>query len=117
MDTILIQGLRVEAMIGAHNWERHVTRQLRIDLELRCDASLAAASDQLADALDYKAVSDRVRALAGMSRFRLIESLAEQLASTLMAEFGIGWLRITVHKPAAVPEADDIAVRIERSRL
>lgn len=116
MDTIIIQGLRVEAMIGAHNWERHVARQLRIDLELRCDARRAAASDQLADALDYKAVSDRVRVLASASRFRLIETLAEHLAEQLMTELGIGWMRLTVHKPAAVPEADDIAVRIERSR-
>jgi dihydroneopterin aldolase len=114
MDTIFITGLRVEAMIGAHNWEQRVMRTLVLDLELACDARLAAAHDRLADAIDYKTVSDRVTELCRQSRYRLLETLAETIAETLMQEFGITWLRLAVHKPGAVPGADTVGVRIER---
>jgi 7,8-dihydroneopterin aldolase/epimerase/oxygenase len=116
MDTIFIQGLRVEAMIGAHNWEQRVTRTLRLDIELACDAAQAAREDRLADALNYKTVSDRVRAICGQTRHRLIETLAEELAATLMREFGVAWLKVVVHKPGAVAGAQSVGVAIERGR-
>src|SRR5581483_5986866 len=110
MDCIFITGLKVEAMIGAHNWEQRVTRSLLIDLELACDVHRGSTHDRLQDTLDYKAVSDRVRAICTASRFRLIESLAETLAQKLMQEFGIEWLRLAVHKPGAVAGTDDLGV-------
>ena len=116
MDTIFIRGLKVQAIIGAHNWEQRVARTLVLDLELGADARNAARTDQLADALDYHAISKRVQAICDASRFRLIESLAELVAKTLLAEFRADWLKLTVYKPGAVPAADDVGVRIERKR-
>ena len=46
---------------------------------------------------------------------QLIEGLAEAIAATLIAEFGIRWLRLRLAKPGAVPWADDVGVLIERS--
>jgi dihydroneopterin aldolase len=114
MDTVFIQGLKVEAIIGAHNWEQRVPRVLVLDLELATNARLSAATDQLADALDYSTVTRRVKEVSAASRFRLIESLAEKLARMLIEEFSVQWLRITVHKPGAVPATDSVGVRIER---
>jgi dihydroneopterin aldolase len=114
MDTIFIEGLHVEAMIGAHNWEQRVRRTLILDAELACDTTRAAQQDRLADAVDYKVVSDRLRAICAQSRHRLIETLAEELAQVLMREFGVQWLRLAVRKPGAVSGTDSVGVRIER---
>ncbi len=116
MDTVFIEGLRVEAMIGAHNWEQRLTRTLVLDLELACDASRTAEKDQLADAVDYKVLSERVRAICAQARHRLIETLAEELAQTLMREFRVPWVKVIVRKPGAISGVDGVGVRIERGQ-
>jgi dihydroneopterin aldolase len=114
MDTIQIKGLKVETIIGVHAWEKKLPRTLLIDLELATDAARAAKSDAIKDALDYKAVADAAVSLVEASRVQLIETLAQRLAESLMKEFGATWLRITIHKPGAVPATQSVAVTIER---
>ena len=46
--------------------------------------------------------------------YQLVESLAEALASLLIEEFAIPWLRLRITKPGAVPGTDAVGVLIER---
>ena len=87
---------------------------LRLDLTLGWDNRPAAAGDDLALALDYAALSERVQEFARESHFQLVETFAERLAEVLMGERGIPWLRIRVTKPGAVPAARGVGVEIER---
>lgn len=116
MDTVRIRGLKVEGIVGVHDWERRVPRPVVIDLELATDAARAARSDALKDALDYAAVAKRVAEFVGASQFQLVETLAERLADKLRAEFDVAWVRLEVHKPGAVPGAQDVSVAIERGK-
>lgn len=85
-----------------------------IDLDMAIDARRAAASDQLDDTLNYKAVSHRVTTFVAESRFRLIETMAEQVAGIVIAEFGVPWVRVAIHKPWAIRGSRDVGVAIER---
>lgn len=114
MDTLRITGLKTEALIGVHAWERKLPRTLLMDLELATDLARAARSDAITDALDYAAVADVTIAFVRESRYQLVETLAERLAEKLMKEFRTPWLRITVHKPGAVPAAQSVSVTLER---
>jgi dihydroneopterin aldolase len=114
VDIVYIKGLRAQAVIGVYDWERHVRQTLVIDLELASDAARAAATDAIADALDYAAISQRVLALVEGSEYQLIESLAEEIARVVMGEFGVRWLRVRVGKPGAVADAEDVGIVIER---
>ncbi len=115
-DRIRIRRLAVDTVIGVHDWERHVRQRLYLDLDMAVDASTAAASDALEDALDYQAVSERLAELAAASSFQLIETLAEVMARQLLEEFGLTWLRLELSKPAALPGTTVVSVAIERSR-
>ena len=114
MDKVLVQGLQVETIIGIHDWERRVRQALFIDLELAVDANRAAVTDDIADALDYQAVCACVVRFIDQGEFRLLETLCDRLADHLLAEFSPGWLRLSVHKPGAVPAARAVGVTIER---
>lgn len=116
MDRVLIEALKIETRIGVYEWERRIDQQVLLDLELGCDAAQAAASDRLEDAVDYKAVAKRVRALAGERGWGLVETLAGAVADCLRREFGIAWLRVTVRKPGAVTGAASVGVTIERGK-
>jgi dihydroneopterin aldolase len=113
-DIVYIRGLRADAVIGVYEWERHIRQTLVIDLEMRFSTRAAAASDALPDALDYHAVATRVREMVEGNTLQLIEGLAEGIAATLIAEFGISWLRLKLAKPGAVPWAEEVGVVIER---
>jgi dihydroneopterin aldolase len=114
VDIVFIKGLTVETIIGVFDWERNTPQPLVIDLEMQHDISKAAASDELAEALNYKAVSDRIIEHVQESRCELIETLAEQLALLVQQEFAVTWLKLTLGKPAAIPAAETVGLIIER---
>ncbi|MBY6033071.1 dihydroneopterin aldolase [Marinobacter daepoensis] len=113
-DTVLIEGLAVDAVIGVYDWEREITQQLVVDLELAWDNSVPGASDDVADALDYAEVSAKVSECLQSLQPSLLEKAAEDVAALLQSEFGVRWLRLTLSKPGAVPAARSVGVRIER---
>ena len=75
-DRVLIEGLEVRTVIGIYDWEREIRQTVRLDLEMVWDISAAAKSDDIADTLDYKAVSKRLISFVEASSFGLIEALA-----------------------------------------
>ncbi|MGQ0657136.1 MAG: dihydroneopterin aldolase [Chromatiales bacterium] len=114
MDIVYIHDLRIEAVIGVYEWEQRMRQTLVFDLELGMDNRRAAASDRIADAIDYGAVARRITALVDESRCQLVETLAERVAQILLQEFNVPWLRLKVNKQGAVRGVRDVGVIIER---
>lgn len=114
MDIIFIRDLRIETLIGVYPQERLSRQTLLLDLELGADLRPAAATDRLDDTLNYQAVAHRVSEFAAASRCQLVETLGEGIAELLRREFAVPWLRLTLRKFGAVPEASAVGIRIER---
>jgi len=113
-DLVFVRGLALDTIIGVYAWEREVRQRLVLDLEMATDVRPAALSDTVEDALDYAAVSERVRSFAADHHFYLIEKMAEELAGVVLTEFAVPWVRLRLCKPGAVREATDVGVLIER---
>nr|MCU0734047.1 dihydroneopterin aldolase [Methylotetracoccus sp.] len=103
-----------ETLIGIYDWEREIKQTIILDAEMAADVRKAAATDQIADTLDYKAVSKRIINFVESSEFYLVETLAERLAALLVEEFAIPWLRLTLNKKGAIRGASDVGIIIER---
>lgn len=114
MDTVFIEGLRVDTIIGIYDWERRVRQPLVLDVEMAFDVRKPAASDDVADTLDYKAVSKRLAAFIEGSSCQLVETLAERCAALVRDEFGVAWVRLKLAKPGAVRAARSVGVVVER---
>ena len=114
MDIVYIRDLKIETVIGIYDWEREVRQTVSLDLEMAHDISRAAATDNIEDTLNYKAVAKRLIAFIGDSEFLLVETMAEQCAGIVMNEFNVPWLRLRLSKPGAVRGAQDVGVIIER---
>ncbi len=100
-DYVSIRDLPVPAVIGVRDWEREVTQTLVVSVDMAADVRRAAATDDLAGALDYSAVAETIAAVLRDGRFRLIETAAERIAARLLAEHPVAWLRLEVRKPIA----------------
>jgi dihydroneopterin aldolase len=117
-DYVSIRDLSVPAVIGVHDWEREIEQTLVFSVDMvpeTADVRKAAASDDLADALDYSAVAKTIVAVVRDGKFHLIETAAERVAERLLADFPVTWLRLEVRKPIT-GDAYTATITIERTR-
>jgi len=114
MDAIFITDLRIETRIGAYDWEQHVRQPVLINIEIAMPHARAAASDDLADALDYASVVGRIKALLADHPHHLLERLAEAIATLIREEFHAPWVQVQLAKITPLPGVRQLGVRIER---
>lgn len=114
MDTVFIKGLRLNTIIGCYDHEKLAPQPVIIDLDMAWDIERAAQSDDLVDTLDYDAVSKCVEKLLTERRFELVESLAELIAATIMADFRVQGVRVRLAKPDAILNTESVGVHISR---
>ena len=96
--------IRLEGMVffgrhGARREEKSLGQQLEVDLEIEADLSSPRTTDNLTDTIDYGQVYAVVKAvIEGPSR-NLLERLAGEIASRILAGFPVMAARVTVRKP------------------
>ena len=116
MDIIFLTDLRIDTVIGIFDWERRIKQTVIFDLEMAADIRKAAATDSIADTLDYKAVAKRVIQFVEESEFQLVETLAEKVAQLILDEFTVPWVRVKLNKTGAIRGARDVGIIIERGQ-
>ena len=114
MDKIFLDELKVDTIIGIWEWERRIRQTVVIDIEMSADIAKAAATDDVADTLNYKSVAKRVQTFVADSSFKLVETLAERIAAIIREEFAVAWVRVRVNKPGAIRGSKAVGVMIER---
>jgi dihydroneopterin aldolase len=115
-DRIFLHGLEVECIIGFIEWERRTKQTVVVDIEMPVDCARAAATDEVADTLDYKKVAKRLIAFVSGSEFKLVETLAHRAALLILEEFEVQWVRLSVNKPGAIRGSKDVGVAVMRTR-
>ena len=116
MDAIIIEGLKVESVIGCFNWERQITQPLLVDLTIHNDLSRSAASDELQDTLNYAEICELTTQVIKQAQPKLIEHAAQLVIEKLLLPFSIESIIITVRKPAIIAQANSVGIRLERHR-
>src|SRR5262245_41439824 len=117
-DAVFVRGLEFEGNHGYSAAERRGTRRFRVNLTLELSLAAAAASDRIADTVDYWKVSEAVVAIGTRSTYRLLESLAGAIAAKIQELYPTAAVAIELEKLAppcpGVPAS--CGVRIYRPR-
>src|ERR1043165_9258244 len=87
MDIVYVRGLEVKTVIGVYEWEREIKQPVTVDLDMACDISEAAKTDDHHHVLDYKIVCVRVTEFIEKSNLKLLEAMAEEIAKLVRTEF------------------------------
>lgn len=111
MDQIIISQLGISTYIGATADERRKPQRLRVSITMELAARVL--DDKLENTVDYAAVSGVVKALAATGERLLIETLAEEIAATLLSSYPIRAVEIELRK-YILPDTEFVAVRIRR---
>lgn len=113
-DVIFIRELSLQVIIGVYPKERLKKQPIILDLDLFVDNRTAALSDNILDAVDYDALTGKIRDFVEDTQFQLIETLAEQIAHFILKNLDIAKVRLTLQKPNALSAAKTVGVMIER---
>lgn len=113
-DKIIISNLRARGILGIHDWERVTPREIVISAVMFTDTFAAAQSDDIIDCVNYSEMAKKLRAHAEGAARMTVEALANDLAEICLREPKVAKVILRVDKPGAVPEADSVAVEIER---
>jgi dihydroneopterin aldolase len=118
MDRISLSGLRVRGRHGVYDFERADGQDFVVDVVLELDLRPAARSDDVADTVHYGELAGRLAAIVAGEPVRLIETLADRLATDCLADPRVVAATVTLHKPQAPIELEfaDVSVTLRRTR-
>lgn len=117
-DLIELRGLRVTGTHGVLREERLRAQPFEVDLDIEANLAAAGASDDLADTVDYAAVTDVVAKIVSGPHADLMEHLALRIADAVLAAPHVEAVTVRLRK-LRPPVAHDLAsagVQIHRRR-
>jgi len=97
-DLIRLNQMQFYGYHGVSDAERETGRRFEVDAELEVDLAEAGHSDQLVDTIDYARVYEVIRSITQDKAFSLLEGLAQELASAILAEFAVYRVTLRVRK-------------------
>ena len=117
MDAIIIEGLKVDTVVGCFNWERQIIQPLMLDLTIQTNLEQASHSDELEHTLNYAEICEISAQVIQKKQPKLLEHAAKLVLNTLFTTFPtIESIMITVRKPAIIAQANSVGIRLERHR-
>ncbi len=120
---MFIRDLVLASSIGVHAHEHAAAQRIRINLDLAVTddgveklSRPAVGHDDLARVVDYEAIVNQVRAVVAAGHVNLVETLAERIAETCLADQRIVAARVRVEKLDVFADAASAGVEVERRR-
>ncbi len=113
---LLLKGIDVSCILGDMPEEREREQPLLVDAELELDLAKAAASDDLADSVDYAALASAIREALVAAKCRLIERAAALALDECMRDARVVAAKVLVVKSGAVPGLRSASVEMSRTR-
>lgn len=113
-DTLILHQITTQCRLGVFEWEQENPQTVWVDLELTIDVKKIAATDEISESVDYAKVVLTINEIVGGKPYKLIETLAEVIASQILERFSTSSVKVRVEK-RALPGLDHAAVEIVRS--
>lgn len=98
-DVIRLKDITVFGFYGVSPAEREVGQKIQIDLDIHAELSAACRTDSLQDTINYESIYSRVmEVVGGEKRYRLLESLGDEICASIIATFAVSRVEIRLRK-------------------
>ncbi len=115
-DTVHLRGIEVRCIIGINDWEREQKQTVRMDIDLETDIAVAAASENIEDAVNYRTVSKLIQSEIAKSQHLLLEKLVEHVAKLCLKQDKVTAVKVTAWKVGALRGVKDVGITIRRTK-
>lgn len=113
-DRLTVHGLTLPARIGVYPREWKRLQTLTFDITFEVDAAAASPTDSLRRTVDYAAVAAMTEAMLAEQHYNLIETVADLLATRLLARFDARAVGVRVTKPGVPQRHASASIEVER---
>ena len=113
---VFLRNMVLAARIGVHAHEHGSAQRVRLNLDLAVDDPGGVGPDELSRVVDYQHLAATVRAIVAAGHVRLVETLAERIATACLDDKRVKKLRVTVEKLDVFSDTESAGVAIERIR-
>lgn len=110
---VFIRELKLLASIGIHPHERDQKQMIAIDVNVAVKEHGVSPS-QISEVVCYETLCRQIKDLVNAGHIELVETLAEDIACTILRDHRILMVRVSIEKPEAIAEAAAVGVEIER---
>jgi 7,8-dihydroneopterin aldolase/epimerase/oxygenase len=114
-DQIFVESLELSSVIGVPEEERARAQRLTVSLALEPLRDFQELGDAIENAVDYFAVTEFVKHLGRARPRRLIETLANEIATELLTRFPLRAVDVELRK-FILPDTAFVAARVHRER-
>ena len=111
---VFVRDLMVDATIGVHEHEKAGPQPLRISIDLTVSELSGPTQDELENVVCYEDIVRKVQGICGEGHVNLIETLAERITASCLADARVHAVRVRVEKPNAFEECASVGIEIER---
>lgn len=115
VDEIRIEQLKLLASLGVTETERSQVQPITISLRLWPMRGFEQLEDRVENTVNYSVVAAELRKIVASRADRLIETLAENIAGSLLADFPLRRVEIELRK-FVVSDAEYVSVVLSRER-
>ncbi|MFL6514601.1 MAG: dihydroneopterin aldolase [Chthoniobacterales bacterium] len=113
IDLIHVEQLEVGARIGVTDEERADPQRLTISVTLRSKADFDRLEDDIQQTINYVDVCAKIKTMAMSRQWNLIETLASEVASHLLANFPMNTVEVEVRK-FVLPNTKYVSATVHR---
>ena len=116
---LFLRDLVIDALIGVHPHEEGVRQRVRVNIAygVEDEPGPEIGRDDLSRTVSYERVVQLVRRIIDAGHVRLVETLAERIAASVLADARVRVVRVMVEKLDVFPELQSVGVEIERRQI
>jgi dihydroneopterin aldolase len=112
-DHITLAGLELDCHIGVPDAEREQPQRLLLTARLFPSRGFRNLRDDLGQTIDYSEVSTQIRRWAAANTVKLIETMADDLATLLLRNYPLDAVELELRK-FILPETRYVSVTLHR---
>ena len=110
-----LNGIDVDCIIGERPDERTRTQRLRVDAVLTI-GDTAAETDELADTVDYAALTEEIRAALVAAKCKMIERAAKVVCDLCLQDTKVSAAKVRVTKSGAIEHLESASAVVEATK-
>tara|TARA_B110000305_G_scaffold74717_1_gene83832 strand:- start:68 stop:415 length:348 start_codon:yes stop_codon:yes gene_type:complete len=111
---IFLHGLQIKTKIGVPDFEREQYQNLHIDIDIELNKHSPFDSDDIDETLDYAEIEKIIVTIGDNHSYKLLESLGEEIVSTIKRQFAIKAIELKIAKNKILPSTDFVGVILKR---
>ena len=113
---VIITDLVFNTLIGIHDFEKAKEQQIKFNIEIDINPLLKVTGNDLNSIINYESVINKIKLITQEKHYNLLETLAEDIFSSLFLNKNIMKINLRIEKPEIIKNTSSVGIEIIKKR-